>query len=159
MERNVYSPPTAPVADLTNPVVAMGRPRQVSVAARLLAASLALGVITSTIVQPHTAMNSRAALVQISSEILTFSIIAWLAYKIWIGRNWARITFAVLTGVGWAFYVPALIRIFQLSPVAGSINILQTLLQLAALYLLFSNPGRAWFGGKATGTVRTGEAI
>jgi hypothetical protein len=150
MERNAYSPPSAPVSDISKPDVTSKRPPQVSIATLLLAASLALGVVTSIILRPRIALTGQAGLTQVFVQMLTLTIIVWLTYKIWKGRNWARITFAVLTGVGWAFYFPILVKMFQISAVAGSINCLQTLLQLGALYFLFSSPGRVWFGAKPT---------
>jgi hypothetical protein len=144
MDRNLYSPPSSPISDINKPAGTAVRPSQVSIAVLLLAASLALGTVTTALLQPHYARNSQT----VSVQILTFVLLVWLTYKIWLGRNWARITFAVFWGLGFAFYVPILLKIFQFSPVAGFINVLQSLLQIVALYFLFSDPGRRWFKGK-----------
>jgi hypothetical protein len=152
MERNEYSPPSAPVFDIPNPDVPSDRPRQVSIAAMLLYASLALGVGTSVILAPRVVLSGPAWIIQVCGQVLTVIVIVWLTYKIWKGRNWARITFAVITSVGYVFYVPILMKMFRLSSVAGSINLLQSVLQLAALYLVFSRPGRAWFGARSITT-------
>ena len=107
----------------------------------LLFVSLGLGTVTSDLMRPHLGPAGRTLLVQ----IVTLALLAWLSYEIWVGRNWARITSALLWALGLVFYVPVLIRLFQASAIVGSINLIQSLLQLAAFYLLFTNPGRAWF--------------
>jgi hypothetical protein len=152
MERNPYSPPSSPLSEPSGLSVLAGRPAQVSIAALLLTASLALGVLTSVILPTTIASNSQAAIVQVIVQIFVLIVFLWLTYKIWVGRNWARITFTVLAGLGFLPYIPILMKMFRLSPLAGSINILQTLLQLVALYLLFSSPGRAWFRAKSADT-------
>lgn len=48
---------------------------------------------------------------------------------IWAGRHWARMTFSALTILGLAVYAPILMKFFQISPIAGSINLLGGLLQ------------------------------
>jgi hypothetical protein len=117
------------------------RPSQVSTAVLLLCASLGLGTVTSVLLRPHLAPVRRTLFI----EIATFALLAWLTYKIWVGRNWARITFAVLAALGFVIYAPILVRLFQVSTAAGSTNLVQGLLQLVAMYLLFTHPGRGWF--------------
>jgi hypothetical protein len=121
------------------------RPSQVSTAVILLCLSLVLGQVTSVLLRPNLPHGPEALFVQVA----TFALLAWLTYKIWVGRNWARITFTVLFAVGLLFYVPILVRFFQFSSVAGSINLVQSLLQLVALYLLFTDPGRGWFKARS----------
>ena len=69
--------------------------------------------------------------------IFVDAVTAWLTYNIWMGRYWARGTYAVIFGFGFLAYV--------LSAGEAKINILQSLLELVALYLLFTDPGRGWF--------------
>jgi hypothetical protein len=141
MERNLYSPPSAPVSDITKPDITGVRPHQVSVAVMLLCLSLALGQLTSALLRPNLPHNPPAVFV----AVFTVVTLAWLTYKIWAGRNWARMTFSALTILGLAVYAPILMKFFQISPIAGSINLLAGLLQLVAIYLLFTEPGRGWF--------------
>jgi hypothetical protein len=121
------------------------RPSQVSKAVLLLSISLGLGQVTSVLLRPHLPHDGQALFV----GILTVTLLAWLTYKIWVGRNWARIAFAALFALGSLLYIPMLIKFFNFSPLAGSINLVQSLLQLVALYLLFTEPGRGWFKVKA----------
>lgn len=117
------------------------RPPQVSTAVVLIAVTLALGLVNSVLLGPYLRQGGHTFFVQ----VVTVAVVAFLAYKIWVGRNWARITFTVLFALGLAFSVPFLLRFLQLSLIAGSINLTQTLLELVALYLLFTDPGRGWF--------------
>jgi len=120
------------------------RPSQVLLAVRLLWASLGLGIVTSAIMRPHLPPGRETLFIQVA----TFALLGWLTYKIWAGRNWARITFLVLWVLGFIPAVPILLRTFGVSPLAGSINLVQSLLQIVALYLVFTNPGRSWFKPK-----------
>lgn len=92
MERNLYSPPSAPVSDISNSAVAAERPHQVSTAVLLLCLSLALGQVTSALLRQNLPHNAAALFV----EVFTVASLAWLTYKIRVGRNWARMTFSVL---------------------------------------------------------------
>jgi hypothetical protein len=78
-------------------------------------------------------------------QVTTFLFLAWLTYKIWRGRNWARITFLALYLVGLPFSIPTVRGLFSASVTVGCITVLQTILQLAAIYLLFAKPGSNWF--------------
>jgi hypothetical protein len=60
---------------------------------------------------------------------------AWLIYNIWMGRSWARDTYALIFGLG------LLLCLFA----GAKIDIPHGLLGLAALYLLFTGPGGDWF--------------
>ena len=119
------------------------RPSQVSTAALLIAASLVLGVINSGLFMPRV-RGAEAFVVQ----AITLAILSCLAYMTWLGRNWARVIFAVLYFAGLPFTIPFFVGTFRLSVASGCISVLQALLQLVALYLLFTNPGRGWFSAK-----------
>jgi hypothetical protein len=74
----------------------------------------------------------------------------WLAYKVWQGRNWARVTVAVMTFFGAA--VTALLLVLQqyysvtyLAPEGHSIRLVHAVLRFGAVAFLFTDPGRRWF--------------
>ena len=75
----------------------------------------------------------------------TFGITLFLAYKIWVGRNWARITFAIMAIIG---LYPAIL----LMPAEAERSImvligsaLQALSQVASLILMFLPVSNGWF--------------
>ena len=123
--------------------VVLQRPSQVSTATLLLYGSLGLGVINSSVLWPH----SRPAFhgFTLFIQAFTFALLAWLTYNIWRGRNWSRVTFVILWIIGFPFSIPIFLKLFAHSTLTGSISLLQNALQLGALYLLFTQPGRSWF--------------
>jgi hypothetical protein len=146
MDRNVYAPPTAAVAD---PVVPREeRPLEVVWALRLLWTSLAVGVVT--VVGPY--------LLEISVGLLIYLIIAggaryvisvWVILRIAGGHNWARILYLVVlvagigyTAVNWQSYVP--LFTFKQSLTAAP-WIAKTLLDIGAACLLFMPRANRWF--------------
>jgi hypothetical protein len=133
--------PNTNAVSTPNPVEPRVRPPQVSLASLLLCGSLLLGFVTSALLRSYLPSGAQALFIQ----VFTFAVMALLIYLIWAGHNWARITFTVLFALGMVFYIPTLKGFFQFSFVAGALNLVQTLLQVVALYLLFTGPGRDWF--------------
>jgi hypothetical protein len=76
---------------------------------------------------------------------LTIFIMLFLAYKIWQGRNWSRITFSVLFILG--IYPAVLLMPAEaersIAVMLGSA--LQTLAQVAALILMYLPVSNGWF--------------
>jgi hypothetical protein len=108
------------------------RPTQVSTAVLLLCVSLGIDVVTSPPLLEQFLFGG---------SLLLYAMWAWMTYNIWMGRYWARGLYAVLVGPSIVLYV--------LSP-GIEINILQSLIDLAALYLLFTAPGRGWFQAESS---------
>jgi len=72
-------------------------------------------------------------------------LLSWLVYKISQGRNWARMTLLLLVVFGLVAIGLRFQRLTALNPVLSAIQVVQTALQCASLYLLFTGPGRDWF--------------
>jgi hypothetical protein len=77
-------------------------------------------------------------------EVLFVVISVWLNYKIWQGRNWARIVALVLTVFAVLSFLPQLSASFARSPLVSTLYTVEILLDAAAMYLVFV-PGRRWF--------------
>ena len=120
------------------------RPREVSTATRLSIASLALGVLVDALLWRFL-ISTASVSFTLTVQILTVALLGWLIYKVWQGRNWARITLLIFWLLGLLFWVPTLSKFFEVSPTAGCVNVAQAILQGVALYLVFSSPGRTWF--------------
>jgi hypothetical protein len=146
MSYNPYSPPASRVDDSESPQVLEVRPRQVIVAIRLAAINYLLGVVAIAASWGYYSKLQFAGST-ISQQFLGAALFVWIYYKIYAGRNWARITLLVL------FMLTALMA---LSPLAR--NLLMTVpaitraqmfvglaMNLAILWLLFISPGRHWF--------------
>ncbi len=120
------------------------RPRQVSTALRLLWTSLGLGLVTSALDWSYVGAVASAGFT-VAVLLVVLGLTAFLIVKMGAGRNWARITFLVLFLAGAAPYVPNLIAMYGRSLLTGTVSLLQLVLQIVALYLLFTRPGADWF--------------
>ena len=129
-------PSAVPVTNAVEPRV---RPTQVSIAALLLGGSLLLEVAAAALL-----MGGVFFYIQVFKVV----VVAFFIYMIWLGHNWARLTFTVLFALVLILFAPTLRFIFT-SPGTVSLGLVQTLLQGAALYLLFTHPGRDWFKRKS----------
>ena len=120
------------------------KPSQIDTAVSLLWASLAIGFVKSLMDMQH--MGSQA-----SPAFINFILISVIAVMVLLivfiskGKNWARITFLVLFVLGSLPSVPLLLGEFTRSPVLGAFSIIQFVLQVIALYLIFTKPGSSWF--------------
>jgi hypothetical protein len=144
MDRNPYAAPSAPVSDpLPQPIE---RPPQVKWAVQLLWLTLLLGV-ASLIANPRK-LEGVELIATIAGGAVMVGLEAWLIVKIASGRNWARIVYLILTvlgfasiGIAWQTYVAT----FSASALTAVLYALQTVTEIAALYLLFTKPGARWF--------------
>jgi hypothetical protein len=118
------------------------RPNQVSTAVLLLCISLGIDVLS----WPWIRLARGGP--YLFGGIVMFAVNGWLTYNIWMGRYWARGTYAVLFVLGFVFWILALgslgAKVNALSFMDWNC-ILQSLLASIALYLLFTDPGRGWF--------------
>ena len=142
---NPYAPPQAVVAD--EPEQVMPRPRVVTVAVWMLWIEVALSSLSALLRMQYSSDTVVVVYVLIGAVLLQ-GLSALLIYKIWKGRNWARITYLVLTLLAllsWIQMAAAIPNGVKFVPAVETILPLAgTILDLVALYLLFV-PGRAWF--------------
>lgn len=120
------------------------RPQSVTTAVNLLWTSLAVGLVKITMDFSHLASLGSAA-IALGTFLAVFAVMSLLIFKIAAGRNWARISFVVFFVLGVLPAVPIVIDEFGRSGLLGLLSVLQTGLQLYALWLIFSQPGKAWF--------------
>ena len=119
-------------------------PKQALWAVRLMWATLGLGLVNSLLQWNYLTSQASQSFV-LSVQFVTLVIMVWLIYKLWRGRNWARITLLVLFAIGLLPSLPVLAATFRRDPIAGSIGTAVTILQVVAFYLVFATPGRLWF--------------
>jgi len=146
MERNLYSPPAAPVADPVETEEAKGeRPAEVTWALRLLWASVVLGGIE--------VLQQRFLRVSLALVLLTsgtpYVIAGWLLYKIGRGRHWARVTYLVL----WLFGIASIFLFWRAyaanfdgkHSMTAVTEVAETLLDAVGIVLLFVPAANRWF--------------
>ena len=150
VDRNPYAPPQAEVGEVVQPEGRGPRPVQVTWAVNLFWVDLALSVVYDV----ASWQRSESALSQIGAAgfaLMLLALEAFIIVKIARGRNWAR----------WVAFVSVILGIFGILGTVGvlpfalgtpvntsrflALGVTSTLLDIAALYLLFVSPGRYWF--------------
>lgn len=140
--RNPYSPPRAAVADPdSEPLRTL--PRAVRRAVILMIASYALNTVILGLDWRFEASRTPPFAIVVL-QVLAFVITVWLAWKIFAGRNWARIVLLVLTVPSVpALFADAITTAPRAAPIAG-LDLLEMGLDIGAVYLLFF-PGHEYF--------------
>ena len=144
MSENRYQPPNAEVADSA----AHGpRPRAVGLACQLLLISVALSL--ATYLPGIRVDRAEDAEVPLAFTVLFVAILVslslWLIAKSYEGKNWARWANLAYLAIGWWFATQEIGPQFLASPVAGAIEFVVILMELAACGLLFFGIGNHWF--------------
>jgi hypothetical protein len=146
MDHNPYSPPQTEVREPINPDDAGPRPRQVTWAVQCFWVELALGV-------PQTALQIANGQIRqyIVATLILIGVIsaseALVIYKISTRSNWARYVALVCTVLGTMIWISSARAAASSASIA--LNVIATLLDIAALYLLFTRPGKDWFKTRA----------
>ncbi len=159
MERNLYAPPAAPVADPVEPP--RERPVEVAWAVRLLWASLVAGFLVE-LSQSLPQISLGYLILFIATRSVRYLISVWILLKIAAGRNWARLIFVAILvlGVGytaynWRVYVVGFSGRY---PVHATASIAKALLDIAAACLLFMPGASRWFKPPNAATLSPGSA-
>ena len=150
MTDNPFQPPRAPLEIAQAPRDRGPPPTSVKFAVKALWISAALLVpfiVALAIGLPLPGGTS--TFVDVAGNLMVLGYLIFFAKKISAARNWARWTYAILTGLGAAFmlysYVAAADTWSMLPFVLRAYNWLQSLLQLASAALLFVPTANAWF--------------
>jgi hypothetical protein len=77
--------------------------------------------------------------------MFTLLVMVMLAFQIGFGKNWARLAFALVFGVTILSLYPVLQANFKLNPVVGGLKVLISVLQLLAVFLLFSRDNTHYY--------------
>jgi hypothetical protein len=149
MQRNPYTPPSTPVADITSASVTPNR--EVLLACQLIWASFSLSLIGSA--SELVNASTIGLMIGLSFGLLIggaigFAITKWIVSKLQAGRNWMRLLFTILSVLGyfcipifWKFYSP----LYAAHPIKGGVTVLGTILNIWAIVLLNIPRSRAWF--------------
>jgi len=124
-------------------------PREIRIATNMLWASLGanLLVLGLAIDEVGYGKASGGSILVVWLLLLAWpGVLSFLFYSISVGRNWARITFGVLFLLGHIYQFALLPDLFRTQGVVrGLLVLIEPVLQIAALYLVFSRPGAQWF--------------
>lgn len=78
-------------------------------------------------------------------QAFVFAFILFFTWKIGKGRNWARLTFAIMFLAGLPLAVTPLWQSLMAAPVSGILGLVQVLMQLAAVVFLYQKASSEWF--------------
>lgn len=120
-----------------------GRPRDVRIAAFLLWSAIGITcamALADEMLVPQESWSTTFAIYAVS-----FGMGGLLVYFIWRRHNWARITGAVITVLGFLIALPTLAEELRTHPSSGVVTIVLVAMQIYAIYLLFTSSSNAWF--------------
>jgi tryptophan-rich sensory protein len=120
-------------------------PKTISNAAKLIYLTLGIGIVNSIIMELTTDFNNISDPKNLFVLIISLGLMAFFAYKIHMGKKWARTTFLILFLIGMIMFPFTLIQFFQLNPLTGIISLTQTGLQIYALILLYKPDSKDWY--------------
>ena len=138
-----YRPPKSRVSDPPEPQQLLPKPLQVRVAVGLLWLSIALA-LPSMYLEVVRAESPAVGVVVVVLMSVVLAFAAFLNVQISRGRNWARITLLVLLVISWVVsFIPDETR--AVSTVESAMSVISAVVDVAAIYLLFTSPGALWF--------------
>jgi hypothetical protein len=146
MNDNPYAAPKARVGDapmVTHPAT---RPPQISLAVKLWAANYCLGLLMLVGYREYFT-NLQPAGSLLFNQVFSLALSAWLYYKIYLGRNWARITLLLMVVFGGAMTASGAVRgMVSAMPMPVKVQMLLSVgINFVVLWLLFLSSGRSWF--------------
>src|SRR5262245_50250060 len=121
------------------------KPSEVIVAVNVLWAALAVGPVKVLLDWRYLSAHADPVFMALVM-VAVIAVSVMLILQIARGRNWARVTYLVLMIFGSAPYLTSLKTEFERSPALGGLSVAQMGLQIVGLWLLFTSPGKAWFG-------------
>lgn len=131
----------------------LAKPETVKTAIKLLYIGLALGIIEAFLKFPMTREIASTQEAQalgglgfaLTIQFITFVSLALIIWLISKRKNWARWIFSILAILGIPMMIDSILSDLNNAPIYAIISIIQTLIQLAAIILLFLKPSREWF--------------
>jgi len=146
MSGNPYAPPTTQVADIDTSLP-IAPPREVRIAVVLCWISLvsALPAIYGNFSGPDPAVAMAFYVGLGSFYVALFAFAIWLIVMIGRARNWARIVYAVLTGLNLIAALGDIPGTFAGPWYSSSASLLTTALDLVIVVLLFRPASNAWY--------------
>lgn len=142
---NPFRPPSTEVDDLA--AALPPSPPGVRIAGYLVLLSFLLGLPTLLPgVRPVRTGEPDSPLWATLVVVVLFGVLTlWLVLQTQRGRHWARWALLAYLALGWYLVGPDLQEDFALSPLAGAINVVCILLEVAAALMLFVGPANRWF--------------
>jgi len=124
----------------------MARPKQIMAAIWLAVIGYALGLIVIFVSWDYySSLQSMGAF--IGGQLVSLMLMIWIYYKVYVGRNWARIVLLVFSILGaLAMANRVVMDVLATAPTIAKVQMFVGLgLNVTILWLLFFTPARQWF--------------
>ena len=150
MDHNPYSPPRTEVAEFEE---SAPRPRRVTWAVQCLWIEFLLSVVqaSKTLFRWQPDEGETILYIMLAFAAVWFSVQAFVIVKLGARRSWARYVFLVTTILSVVQYLPSLPRDWFTDGLSVGLRAFQLELDCAALFLVFTSPGKEWFKKRAAG--------
>ena len=134
--------------------LAKQKPREIRLATSLLCAYLGLGLVVYAFQFSYLPSQASDGFI-LFVKGFTLAAVSLLVYFISKGRNWARITLLVWSSLGLILWFPHIAQFFSRetfsrSTLIGLLGVVEVILQVVALFLVFSKPGASWFAQRVS---------
>ena len=161
MSHNPYAPPSAAVADIGGDALGE-RPRPVRIALALFWFALVLALPSAGMAlrdELAASSNPSPAFYAFMSTVMTLAFVfgACVIFCIGRARNWARLVYAALTGLGLVSTATSFPEILARPWHSGPLEILITVTNLAAAVLIFLPASNAWFRVRGRQPLKLGD--
>ncbi len=121
------------------------KPASIVAAKNILYAALFLSILTWAIGRWTTALYASTPVESVVILVVLVGISFALIKCIGFGMKWARVVLLVLFLLGLAVLPWTVVALLNASMVVAVLSLLQTILQIIALYYLFSRTSTLWF--------------
>ncbi|MCG7500603.1 hypothetical protein MHM83_01840 [Tenacibaculum sp. Mcav3-52] len=120
-------------------------PKSITDSAKLIYVSALFGIINPIIVELTTKIKNFSNPINLAIILISTGVLVLFAYNINKGKNWARIIFTVLCGLGLLMSPFVISDSFKLNPIIGVLSLAQAILQILAVVLMFKRDSRKWY--------------
>lgn len=124
------------------------KPRSVSIAINLLVISTIAGFINSIISQAIGDRQKYSNEFELLTVIFTLGYMFFFISKLSARKNWARITFLIIFILGMLMLPFTLTLLLKNSLIVAMLSFVISLLQILALFFLFTKESNAWYSAK-----------
>jgi hypothetical protein len=121
------------------------KPASIVAAKNILYAGLFLSILTWALGRWTTTMYTPAPVQSVVILIVIVGVTFGLIKCIGLGMKWARVVLLVLFLLGLAVLPWTFVAVLKASMLVAVLSLLQTILQIVALYFLFSRASTQWF--------------
>ena len=123
------------------------RPVEVTNAIKLVALNFVVGWIAMVVSWDYFSALYPSSTKLVVNQVFCTAVWVWILYKIYHGRNWARILLVVFTVLGFAMtWSGVFAGIIASAPIVAKLSTaFAVVVNLTVLWLLFVSKGRLWF--------------